>query len=252
MAVARLLASEPDMTVHCCHVAVEAVATAIRLVPSLILQDLRMPEIDGLALLVAYRRNPLTAATPVVVLSGNDDGAARAQAAAAGASGYLVKLPTKDDLIACIRQQVARAGVRPSSRPVPPAARTSSSLDRSVIEGLSAGLDDPRELVVTILDRFLADGWPQLEALNAAAVRWEVPALQAGARTLKDLSSAIGAPKLSVLCAQLEGHLERQPTEMVKKLLLRALNEEWRRVREACLSERERTMQPARSPVADS
>ena len=127
MAVARLLASEPDMTVHCCHVAVEAVATAIRLVPSLILQDLRMPEIDGLALLVAYRRNPLTAATPVVVLSGNDDGAARAQAAAAGASGYLVKLPTKDDLIACIRQQVARAGVRPSSRPVPPAPRTSSS-----------------------------------------------------------------------------------------------------------------------------
>ena len=59
-----------------------------------------MPDIDGLTLLRSFRANPRTARTPVIVLSGNDDPATRAKALAEGADGYMVKIPSKADLIA--------------------------------------------------------------------------------------------------------------------------------------------------------
>src|SRR5579862_2459824 len=70
--------------------------------PMLILQDLVMPDIDGLTMISAFRTNPRTANTPVAVLSGNDDVVTRAQALAAGAADNIVKLPPKSELIACI------------------------------------------------------------------------------------------------------------------------------------------------------
>ena len=53
--------------------------------------------------------NPPTVKTPVIVLSGNDDQDARARALAQGADDYLVKLPAKHDLIACIRRHAVAA-----------------------------------------------------------------------------------------------------------------------------------------------
>jgi CheY-like chemotaxis protein len=241
MAVGRLLSSEPDLTIQCCHAAADAVATATRLAPSVILQDLLMPDIDGLTLVAAFRRNAATASTPIVVLSGNDDAATRAKAAAAGADDYLVKLPSKRDLVECIRKQVGRSAMRADVRPAAPAAparRGTVSFDRSVIQELGVGLDDPRALMVDLIDQFLADGTSLVATLNAAAARWDVPALRAAAHTLKGAASTMGALQLSGLCTQLEEHLERQPSEMVKRLLTRALNDEWGRVREACLLER--------------
>jgi two-component system, chemotaxis family, response regulator WspR len=107
LALTRLLASDPDIRVHCCHAAADAVAVASDVAPAVIFQDLQMPDIDGLSLLDRYRENPATADTPVVVLSGSDDEASRQQALAAGASDYLVKLPGRAALVECIRQQAA-------------------------------------------------------------------------------------------------------------------------------------------------
>jgi PleD family two-component response regulator len=102
--VARLLATEHDIGLHCCCKAADAIAMANQLNPTIILQDLVMPDIDGLTLVRLFRTNPPTANTPVIVLSGNDDQDARARALAQGADAYLVKLPAKDDLIACLRR----------------------------------------------------------------------------------------------------------------------------------------------------
>src|SRR6187549_1393358 len=93
MALGRLLATEPDLALHCCTDATTAVAEANRIGPALILQDLLLPDIDGLTLVSMYRANPATRTTPIVVLSGNDDAATRARAIEAGANDYLVKLP---------------------------------------------------------------------------------------------------------------------------------------------------------------
>lgn len=106
-AVSRLLASETDIHVHWCDNAAAAVSRANQIKPTIILQDLFMPEIDGLTLVERFRGNTTTASTPVIVLSAEDDSHTRVRAFAAGASDYLLKLPAKQDLIACIRRHAA-------------------------------------------------------------------------------------------------------------------------------------------------
>src|SRR5262249_19622673 len=67
--------------------------------PTVILQDWVMPSIDGLDLLRMFRNNPVTADTPIIVLSSEGDSDVKRRAFAPGASDYLVKLPDRVALI---------------------------------------------------------------------------------------------------------------------------------------------------------
>lgn len=102
-AVRRLLAGLPDIDLHYCPDPIEAITEANRIKPSVILQDLVMPSIDGLDLVQLFRTNPGTAETPIIVLSSEEDTAVKSRAFAVGANDYLVKLPDKTELIARIR-----------------------------------------------------------------------------------------------------------------------------------------------------
>lgn len=122
-----LLASESDIEVHCCQEAADAVRLATEIQPAVILQDLIMPGLaDGLSMLDHYRAQAATAETPVVVLSANDDAVTRDRARAAGASDYLVKMPGKSVLIACIRRH-AESFRQPSAAALPTAASGNSA-----------------------------------------------------------------------------------------------------------------------------
>ena len=83
MAVGRLLATEPDIDLHCCLTAIEAIPRAEEIRPAMILQDLVMPDVDGLTM-PAVSKNPSTLHTPIIVLSGDDrpDAAAQREAPA--------------------------------------------------------------------------------------------------------------------------------------------------------------------------
>jgi two-component system, sensor histidine kinase len=102
-AIRRMIASEPDIDFHYCRHAGEAVAVAQRIKPTVILQDLVMPNLDGLALLRLYRADPETMDIPVVVLSTREEPLVKSEAFKLGASDYLVKLPDPIELIARIR-----------------------------------------------------------------------------------------------------------------------------------------------------
>ena len=80
-----------------------AVEAAERLRPTVILQDLIMPGIDGMTLVRRYRENEGTRHTPIIVLSTKEDPVIKGEAFAAGANDYLVKVPDKIELIARIR-----------------------------------------------------------------------------------------------------------------------------------------------------
>jgi sigma-B regulation protein RsbU (phosphoserine phosphatase) len=101
--VRRMLAGEPDIDFLFCQDPSRALATANEFRPTVILQDLVMPEIDGLQLVRFFRANQSTRQTPMVVLSSREEPATKAQAFALGANDYLVKLPDKLELIARIR-----------------------------------------------------------------------------------------------------------------------------------------------------
>lgn len=102
-ALRRLLADEADIDLHYCADPLRAIDEANMIRPSVILQDLVMPYVDGLELVRRYRANPKTAETPVIVLSTKEDAVIKGNAFGAGANDYLVKLPDKIELIARIR-----------------------------------------------------------------------------------------------------------------------------------------------------
>ncbi|PJI51190.1 MAG: diguanylate cyclase response regulator [Pseudomonas sp.] len=102
-AVRRALADDPSIDFHFCSDPHQAVALAIQIKPTVILQDLVMPGVDGLALVREYRANPATRGLPIIVLSTKEDPAVKSAAFAAGANDYLVKLPDAIELIARVR-----------------------------------------------------------------------------------------------------------------------------------------------------
>lgn len=102
-AVRRMLAEEQDIRFHYCGDPTQAIQTAMEILPTVILQDLVMPEVDGLTLVKFFRANPATRDIPMIVLSTKEEPTTKAEAFALGANDYLVKLPDKIELIARIR-----------------------------------------------------------------------------------------------------------------------------------------------------
>ncbi len=102
-AVRRMLAHETDIKFFYCADSTKAIQQAQAIKPTVILQDLVMPSIDGFTLVENYRKHYSTATTPIIVLSNKEDPQDKSHAFELGASDYLVKLPDKIELIARIR-----------------------------------------------------------------------------------------------------------------------------------------------------
>ena len=102
-AVRRMLANEAGVDFHFCSDPNAALAMAERIQPTVILQDLVMPGVDGLDLVGQYRSTAQLRDLPIIVLSSKEDPKIKSQAFATGANDYLVKLPDAVELIARIR-----------------------------------------------------------------------------------------------------------------------------------------------------
>jgi len=101
--VRRMLATDPAIAFHYVNDARQALEAAERIGPTVILQDLVMPGVDGFDLLKVYRSNPRTQAIPVIVLSSKEEPAIKQAAFESGANDYVVKLPHRIELLARVR-----------------------------------------------------------------------------------------------------------------------------------------------------
>jgi sigma-B regulation protein RsbU (phosphoserine phosphatase) len=101
--VGQIVATQPGWRFHHCADATQAIAEALALKPTVILQDLVMPDADGLDLVRAYRERPELRDVPLVVLSSREEPETKAKAFALGANDYLVKLPDPVEIIARLR-----------------------------------------------------------------------------------------------------------------------------------------------------
>src|SRR5947207_12250023 len=99
----QMFANESDIEFRFCPDPVAAIDIANEFHPTVILQDLVMPEVDGLLLVKYFRANLATRQTPLVVLSSKEEPTIKAKAFALGANDYLVKLPDKLEVLARIR-----------------------------------------------------------------------------------------------------------------------------------------------------
>ncbi len=102
-AVRRMLEPHGDFVFEYCRDPRSAIDTAARFKPTVILQDLVMPGVDGLDLVRDYRATDATRETPLVVLSSKEEATTKAEAFARGANDYLVKLPDALEVIARLR-----------------------------------------------------------------------------------------------------------------------------------------------------
>jgi sigma-B regulation protein RsbU (phosphoserine phosphatase) len=103
----RMLLDIPGLEYRFCSDPARAIAEAAAFHPTVILQDLIMPGVDGLEMVRAFRANPATASTPLIVLSSKEEPITKAEAFAAGANDYLVKLPDKLEVVARIQYHSA-------------------------------------------------------------------------------------------------------------------------------------------------
>lgn len=97
------LTLEPDLTVVGeASTAEEALALVQSLAPDIVLMDVEMPGMDGIAATAAVRASARQSA--VVILSIHDDALTRARAQAAGAVAFVEKRGKTEELLAAIRQ----------------------------------------------------------------------------------------------------------------------------------------------------
>ena len=101
--IRRMLEDESDIIFHYCDDPNQAIKMAAEIDATIILQDLVMPDIDGMTLVRFYRANLDTRNIPIIVLSSKEDPQIKSDAFTNGANDYLVKLPDKIELLARIR-----------------------------------------------------------------------------------------------------------------------------------------------------
>lgn len=101
-AIAHLLASEPQIRFAACTDPTVALAMAKEFRPTVILQDLEMPQLNGIELLQIFRDDPSTREIPIIVLSGITEAATKAKVFAEGANDFVEKQLDKIELLSRI------------------------------------------------------------------------------------------------------------------------------------------------------
>jgi sigma-B regulation protein RsbU (phosphoserine phosphatase) len=102
-AIRRMLENERDISFHFASNAQQALELGKEIQPTVILQDLVMPQVDGLMMVKNFRDMAATRHTPIIVLSSREESDIKSLAFAAGANDYVVKLPEKPEIVARIR-----------------------------------------------------------------------------------------------------------------------------------------------------
>lgn len=107
-ALRRRFQLEPDLDVIGeASSGTEALVLAQSLTPDVVLMDVEMPEMDGIAATAALRR--ISPQSAVVILTIHADAQARGRARAAGAVALVEKRGATETLLAAIRQAAGQA-----------------------------------------------------------------------------------------------------------------------------------------------
>ncbi len=101
--VREMLSECKDMDFFFCQDPKNALDAAEKTDPTVILQDLVMPDVDGLTLVKFFRASPRTRDIPIIVLSSKEEAHTKSRAFEFGANDYMVKFPDRLEVLARIR-----------------------------------------------------------------------------------------------------------------------------------------------------
>ncbi|SHG73256.1 response regulator receiver modulated diguanylate cyclase [Massilia sp. CF038] len=103
----QLLAGAEGVTVSVETDGSNAVEAALAFRPTVILQDLIMPQVTGLELIAEFRKHDVLRDVPIVILSSMNTPQHKEKSFEMGADDYLVKLPDRIELLARLRYHSA-------------------------------------------------------------------------------------------------------------------------------------------------
>src|SRR6187551_3858978 len=131
-----------------------ALASAIANPPDLILSDVMMPEMDGVALVRALRENTKTAGTPVILLSARGGEEAVIEGLENLADDYIVKPFSSRELLTRIRTHLRMSSVRQRLQAQLVIADRMSAVGM-LAAGVAHEINNPLAVVISNLDLVL-------------------------------------------------------------------------------------------------
>ncbi|MDG1580033.1 response regulator [Pseudomonas sp. GOM6] len=174
---------------------------------ALVLMDMQMPVLDGIATTEALRREPRFASLPIVAMTANAMPADRERCLAAGMNDHLGKPIEPAELWQTLgRWMEARAGT-------PVASAADAGLPDWQLPGID--LDSAlrrvlgkQELYRRLLGKFAASQADFVVRLRALLANGELEAAEREAHSLKGLAANLGASDLAALAAVLESAIK--------------------------------------------
>jgi signal transduction histidine kinase/DNA-binding response OmpR family regulator len=182
----------------------------------LVLMDVMMPEMDGLAATRAIRALPgPKARTPVVGLSANAFRSDQAAAIAAGMDGFVTKPATLPQLAQAMARALADAAPEPAAPEgaAPEGAAATTAAPTSALAALAATLGaDAAELIAAA---FAEEAPAQMRRLLALAAAGDATALAREAHAIAGSAGTVGLDDLATALRQLERALRRgEPVDL--------------------------------------
>ncbi|WP_009632310.1 hybrid sensor histidine kinase/response regulator [Synechocystis sp. PCC 7509] len=156
-----------------------------------ILMDVQMPKMDGLAatrqIIASHRVRPRIIAMTANAMQGD-----REECLNAGMDDYLSK-PIRLDQLAAALSKCQHAATEPSS-----------PIDANIIAEFKTMVGEDEAILIEIIECYLEDAPQYLETISRAISQQDAAELRLAAHTLKSSSATIGATNLAAMCQELE------------------------------------------------
>ena len=191
---------------------VEAVAAVARREYDVVLMDLRMPELDGLAATRRIRGKPGIRQPRIIAVTADALPGDREACLAAGMDDHLAKPLKRAELARALDRCQPRSAPRPGSPPAPPPRpgsqprqeREPTVLDPSAITNLRELVGDDPATLAGLVEDFLSETPPLLDALRTAVARGDLDQARRAAHTLGSLGATFGATAMADRCRRAE------------------------------------------------
>jgi DNA-binding NarL/FixJ family response regulator len=119
----------PEWVVETAADGLEAMRKLKSALPDLLVTDVQMPGMDGMALLTQVRRDPALAGLPLILISAQDDRSSLRQGMCSGADDYLTKPFSAEELVQAAESRMMRLNHRGASASEPDLLKVELSSD---------------------------------------------------------------------------------------------------------------------------